>query len=365
MSWFSWRRTAAIVRKEFSHLRSDRLTGGMIAGIPFVLTVLFGFAINHDVRGLAAAVVDEANSAASRALVADARASQVVDRLVPAGSPWELEQLIRKGEVAIGIYIPTDFDERLARGRQPFAQLLIDDSDPQILGTARRLAELPLAYGEPAEDRRTFEIRALYNPERRTAVFIVPGLTGVILSLTMVLFTATAIVRERERGNLELLITTPVTSLELMVGKIVPYVLIGYVQVTLILLLGRYIFNLPIRGSLADFYGAAGFYITSILTLGLWISTVAQTQFQAMQLTFMTFMPQMLLSGFMFPFDGMPRAVRWFAEILPLTHFLRIVRGIVLKQAELHMLVADLWPLAAFFVVMMSLATLRFRKSLD
>jgi ABC-2 type transport system permease protein len=365
MNWFSWRRTSAIARKEFRHLRRDRLTGGMIAGIPVVLTVLFGFAINTDVRGLTAAVVDEANTAASRALISDARASQVIATVLPANSPWEIERLIRNGKVALGIYIPADFDERVARGNPPYAQLLIDDSDPQILGTARGLSALPLQAVNQMEDSGTFELRALYNPERRTAVFIVPGLTGVILSLTMVLFTATAIVRERERGNLELLITTPVSSLELMVGKIIPYVLIGYVQISLILLLGIFIFDLPIRGSLADFYIASGFYIASILTLGLWISTTAKTQFQAMQLTFMTFMPQMLLSGFMFPFDGMPRGVQWFAEILPLTHFLRIVRGVVLKQAELTSMVSEIWPLAAFFVVMMTLATRRFQKSLD
>ncbi len=365
MNWFSWRRTSAIARKEFRHLRRDKLTGGMIAGIPVVLTVLFGFAINTDVRGLTAAVVDEANTSASRALISDARATQVIDKLVPANSPWEIEGMIRRGEVALGIYIPADFDERIARGRKPYAQLLIDDSDPQILGTARGLSGLPLGSVDQKSDSGTFELRALYNPERRSAVFIVPGLTGVILSLTMVLFTATAIVRERERGNLELLITTPVSSLELMTGKIVPYVLIGYVQISLIMILGRVIFDLPIRGSLVDFYIASGFYIASILTLGLWISTIAETQFQAMQLTFMTFLPQMLLSGFMFPFDGMPRAVQWIAEILPLTHFLRLVRGIVLKQATLSTMLNEIWPLAVFFVVMLTLATVRFRKSLD
>lgn len=365
MNWFSVGRTAAIARKEFSHLRRDRLTGGMIAGIPIVLTVLFGYAINTDVRGLKAAVVDEANTAASRALINDARASQVIDVLVPATSPWEIERMIRRGEVSMGIYIPADFDERIARDRRPFAQMLIDDSDPQILRTARGLEKLTLKPIDQMEESGTFAMRALYNPERRTAVFIVPGLTGVILSLTMVLFTATAIVRERERGNLELLITTPVSPLELMVGKIVPYVLIGYVQISLILLLGRWLFDLPVRGSLVDFYIASGFYIASVLTMGLWISTAATNQFQAMQMTFLFFLPQLLLSGFMFPFDGMPRVVQWLAEIYPLTHFLRLVRGIVLKQAELTMLVADIWPLAVFFIVMMTLATLRFRKSLD
>ena len=187
----------------------------------------------------------------------------------------------------------------------------------------------------------------------------------MILTLTMVLFTAIAIVRERERGNLELLITTPVQSLELMIGKIIPYVFIGYVQISLILLLGVSLFDVPVRGSMLDFYGGAGVFVISTLTLGLLISTVAETQFQAFQLTFMSFLPQLLLSGFMFPFEGMPKAAQVFAEVFPLTHFLRIVRGVVLRDADLVMLTADIWPLMAFFVVVMGLATMRFRKRLD
>jgi len=365
MTRFSLHRMLAIAKKEFSHLKRDRLTGGMVAGIPIIMTVLFGIAINNDVRDLPAAVVDEANTTASRQLVADARASQVLDKLIPATSPWEIEQLIRQGKIAVGIYIPADFEERIAHGRRPLAQLLIDDTDPTIFGTARGLAVLPIDAENLMEERDTFELRALYNPERRSAVFIVPGLCGVILLLTMVLFTSIAIVRERERGNMELLITTPIQPLELMVGKIVPYVLIGYLQISMILLLGTVLFDLPIRGSLADFYIASGLYVASMLTLGLMISTIAKTQFQAFQLTFLTFMPQMLLSGFMFPFAGMPKPVQWLAEIFPLTHFLRIVRGIILKQTELSDMTAEMWPLAAFFVVMMTFATLKFRKSLD
>ena len=181
----------------------------------------------------------------------------------------------------------------------------------------------------------------------------------------MVLFTSIAIVRERERGNLELLITTPVTSLELMVGKIVPYIVIGYVQVSLILGLGVWLFDLPIRGSLVDFYLSVGVFVPSVLTLGLIISTIAMTQFQAFQMTFMTFLPQLLLSGFMFPFAGMPKAAQYLAELFPLTHFLRIVRGIIIKEASLLSLTAEIWPLVLFFVVGMIFATLRFRKRLD
>ncbi|MGI9295359.1 MAG: ABC transporter permease [Pseudomonadales bacterium] len=365
MTQFSWQRVWAIARKEFSHLKRDRLTGGMVAGIPLAMTILFGFAINNDVRGLSAAVVDEANTSASRALIADTRASQVIDKLIPATSPWELQRLMARGQISVGIYIPEDFEERLARGERPLAQMLIDDTDPVILGTARRIAELPVRAIKQQEARATFEVRALYNPERRSAVFIVPGLCGVILTLTMVLFTSVAIVRERERGNLELLITTPIKPIELMAGKIAPYIVIGFVQITLILLLGMWVFDVPIRGSLTDFYIGSGVFVVSILTLGLIISTFAQNQFQAFQMTILTYLPQLLLSGFMFPFEGMPVFAQWLAETFPLTHFLRIVRGIVLKDAELAMLSADLWPLAVFFLFGMVLATLRFRKKLD
>jgi ABC-2 type transport system permease protein len=365
VTWFSFQRAWSIARKEFSHLKRDRLTGGMIAGIPIVMTILFGFAINNDVRGLTAGVVDEANSSGSRALISDARATQVIDSLIAASSPWELQRLMARGQISVGIYIPPDFEERLARGERPLAQMLIDDSDPIVLGAARGMANLPMRAVDQSAERQTFEVRALYNPERRSAVFIVPGLCGVILTLTMVLFTSIAIVRERERGNLELLIATPVKSFELMLGKITPYIFIGYVQISLILLLGSLIFDVPIRGSLVDFYLGAGMFVASVLTLGLLISTFAQTQFQAFQMTFMTFLPQLLLSGFMFPFEGMPRAAQWLAEFFPLTHFLRIVRGIILKDASLSMLTADLWPLAVFFLVMMTLATMRFRKTLD
>ncbi|MEE4361700.1 MAG: ABC transporter permease [Pseudomonadales bacterium] len=360
----SLERVLAIAAKEFRHLLRDRLTGGMIVGIPLVMTLLFGFAINDDVRGLRAAAFDEANTSLSRALLADAVASQVITTPVAVPSPDALERLLVEGRISVGIVIPPDFEARVAVGATPVAQLLVDGSDPTILGAARGLERLGLPGSSPRREG-LFAVRAYFNPERRSAVFIVPGLIGVILTLTMVLFTAIAIVRERERGNLELLITTPVRGFELMVGKILPYVLIGYLQVTLILLLGVHLFAVPVRGALVDFYLAAGIFVTSVLTLGLLISTTASTQFQAFQLTFMTFLPQLLLSGYMFPFEGMPRAAQLLAEVFPLTHFLRIVRGIILRDAELAVLGADLWPLAVFFVVGLVLATLRFRKRLD
>jgi ABC-2 type transport system permease protein len=357
-------RVLAIAAKEFRHLARDRLTGGLVIGIPIVMTLLFGYAINDDVRGLRAAVVDHARTSVSRELIAAAAASQVIRTPVPMADAAALEQALRAGDIAVGLVIPADLESRLARGTRPLAQLLVDGSDPTVLGTARGLERLPVGDA-PVREAGTFAVRAYFNPERRSPVFIVPGLVGVILTLTMVLFTAVAIVRERERGNLELLITTPVRPLELMVGKIAPYVLIGYLQVSLILALGVVLFDLPVRGSLVDFYAGAGVFVASVLTLGLFISTVATTQFQAFQMTFMTFLPQLLLSGYMFPFEGMPRAAQLLAELFPLTHFLRVVRGVILRDADLALMVDDLWPLGLFFVVGMTAATLRFRKRLD
>ncbi|MEZ5598717.1 MAG: ABC transporter permease [Pseudomonadales bacterium] len=363
MERLTFTRIWAIGRKEFMHLRRDRLTGGMVAGIPLMLTLLFGYAINNDVRHLRAAVVDEASTSASRALVQDAVATQVLDVVASARSARELERMIATNVISVGIYIPPDFEQHRARRSPPYAQVFVDDSDPIVLSAVRGLTTLGATDGRG--EQSMMALRPLYNPERRSVVFIVPGLCGVILTLTMVLFTAIAIVRERERGNLELLITTPISSLELMIGKIIPYVLIGYVQISLIMLLGVTLFDVPVRGSWWDFYAGAGIFVLSTLTLGLLISTAAQTQFQAFQMTFMSFLPQMLLSGFMFPFEGMPRPAQWLAELFPLTHFLRIVRGVVLRDASLVMMRDDIWPLAVIFLVLISLATLRFRKRLD
>jgi ABC-2 type transport system permease protein len=243
----------------------------------------------------------------------------------------------------------------------------VDGSDPTILNIARQLLQTPAPRKvvDRAGADPLFELRNFYNPERRSAVQIVPALIGVILTMTMVLFTAVAIVRERERGNLELLITTPVRTPELMVGKLVPYILIGLVQVTIVLLVGHWLFDVPLRGQLLDVYLAALTFIAASLTLGLLISTLARSQFQAMQLTLFVFLPSILLSGFMFPFDGMPVVAQQIAEVLPLTHFVRLIRGIVLRGAELGELMPEIRALIVFFVVSLTLAILRFRKRLD
>jgi ABC-2 type transport system permease protein len=217
----------------------------------------------------------------------------------------------------------------------------------------------------PDKKQELFEVRNYYNPERRSSVFVVPGLIGVILTMTMVLFTAVAIVRERERGNLELLINTPVTTAELMIGKIIPYIVIGLIQVTLIMLLGMFLFHVPVNGMVIDVYLVSLIFIAANLTLGLVISTVARNQFQAMQMTFFFFMPSILLSGFMFPFEGMPRAAQYIAEVLPLTHFVRLIRGIMLRGAEMTQMPIDIYALLIFTVITMSFAILRFKKRLD
>jgi ABC-2 type transport system permease protein len=364
----SLRRIHAIAWKEVRQLLRDRLTFGMIVGLPLLQVILFGYAINTDVRHLRAAVADMADTQLSRRVVSDAQASQVVDIVAVAHSAPELESLLRDGKVSVGLYLPPDFDRRAMGGSEPAAQLMVDGSDPTLLAVAQGLAKLPLAdryRPTRAAPAALFEIRDFYNPERRSAVDIVPALIGVILTLTMVLFTAVAIVRERERGNLELLITTPVSTVELMAGKIGPYIIIGLIQVSLVLLLGWLLFHVPVVGSLATLYLSALLFIAASLGLGLLISTIAKTQFQAMQLTVFTFLPSILLSGFMFPFDGMPAFARWIGECLPLTHFIRLTRGVLLRGAGLGGMWIDVWPLLAFFAVTMTLAVLKFHKRLD
>ena len=364
------RRLFAIVLKEVRQLRRDRISLAMILGIPVMQLVLFGYAINLNLRGLQAAVADQAGTAGSRDVVMDMIATGVIEVGADARSPQDLMAMLRRGEISVGVVIPADFERRRLDGREA-VQVLVDGSDTVVQGAAMQLAQMPLgASPAPTPDAspvRTGQISVVsfYNPERRSPVNIVPGLIGVILTMTMVLFTGVAIVRERERGNMEMLMATPVSRTELMVGKVLPYVLIGLVQTTLVLALGLWLFDVPILGSVLDVYVAAMLLIVANLTLGLLISTQAQSQFQAMQMTFFVFLPSILLSGFMFPFSGMPTVVQWLAEVLPLTHFLRLIRGVMLRGATL----LDLWPdvlaLLAFTAVMMTAAILRFRKRLD
>lgn len=357
------------MRKEVLQLKRDRITFGMVVGIPIGQILLFGYAINTDVRNIDAAVVNEAGTHLSREFVADLSATQVLNLQAPAASPGELLAGLRTGKISIGIHVPPDFDRRSVDPERPAAHVLVDGADPTILGVANQLTAMPFGFDaiqrDAARDQRHLEVRAFYNPERRTAVNIVPGLMGIILTMTMMLFTSVAIVRERERGNLELLINTPVSNFELMAGKLLPYIVIGLAQVGLIILVGRWLFAVPIRGSLVDLYLAAALFIAANLALGLYISAIAQTQFQAMQMTVFFLLPSILLSGFMFPFAGMPQIAQYLGEALPTTHFIRLTRGIMLRDATLLDLVNEVIALAVFAALAIVLATRRFSRRLD
>lgn len=360
------RRLASIVRKELRQLRRDRLSFAMIVGIPVMQLLLFGYAINLDVRDLHAAVLDQAGTARSRELVAQIGATRVLDLRYRATSQAQVEALLRQGRISAAVVLPRDFETRLERGDRPALQLVVDGSDQAVQSAARQLAAFPVPDGGGWTMRvPPVEVVIFYNPERRAPVNTVPGLIGVILNMTMVLFTAVALVRERERGNLEMLIATPVSPWELTLGKVLPFIGIGLVQVSLVLILGRGLFQVPIRGSLAALYLAALVFIVASLSLGVFLSTLARSQFQAMQMAFFTFLPQILLSGFMFPFAGMPVPVQWLAEILPLTHFLRLVRGIMLREAALVELWPELLVLAVFIALMLGIAVSRVHKRLD
>ena len=310
------RRLRAVATKEVRQLARDRVTFGMIVGVPLMQIMLFGYAINFDVRNLATVVQDQANTSMSREFIAQLTATQVVDVRYTTDSSAELDRLLREGRASMAVVIPRDFERRLQAedapgGADPGRRLAAQPRRAwppasRALPVLTRHGDGPYAGGKRMAPRR-IEVRTLYNPEKRTAVQIVPALIGVILSMTMVLFTSGAIVRERERGNLELLIATPLGGLELMVGKLLPYVGIGLIQTTIILIVGSALFNVPVVGSLLDLYAAALLFIAATLGLGLFVSTLAQTQFQAFQLAFVTMLPSILLSGFMFPFEGMPQ----------------------------------------------------------
>ncbi len=361
-------RLGAIIKKEVVQLSRDRLTFGMIFGLPVMQILLFGYAINTDVRNLKSAIANQAQTHLSRQFIAELRASQVVRIIETVQTPEQLEELLRRGEISLGVLIPRDFDRRVIDNNRAAVQIFVDGSDPTILGVANQLRSMPLHFDSARQHqqaRELIEIRPYYNPERRSPVNIVPGLMGIILMMTMMLFTAVAIVRERERGNLELLINTPVTSAELMIGKVAPYVAIGLLQLAIILGVGQILFDVPVRGSVLDLYIAGSAFIAAKLALGLLISTVTHTQFQAMQVTVFILMPSILLSGFMFPFDGMPVVAQVIGEVLPTTHFIRLTRGIMLRGASIGEIVPDFLYLLGFTVVAMSIAAMRFTKRLD
>ncbi|EMN6199477.1 ABC transporter permease [Vibrio vulnificus] len=360
-------RMKAIMVKEFRQLSRDRITFGMVVMIPLIQLLLFGYAINTDIRDIPVAVVDPSESTAGRILTESVKVTQVVSVTQRYTTAEEAEQAIQDGIVRAALILPNDLTQRMAQGR-PLGQWIVDGSDTMISAAILGLQTMPLTdfdFQIRPKPTQTFEVALYYNPSRRSAVNIVPGLLGVILTMTMILFTSAAIVRERERGNLELLITTPVRSFELMVAKIVPYIFVGLIQVFIILGLGHVIFGVPINGSVAQILLGTLLFIAASLTLGLVISTIAKTQLQAMQMTVFILLPSILLSGFMFPYEGMPVAAQWIAEVLPATHFMRMIRGIVLRGADLFDLWRDTLWMIGFTLLGLIIASTRFKKSLD
>jgi ABC-2 type transport system permease protein len=375
--YFSVSRWLGVMLKEFIQLKRDRLTFAMIVGIPVIQLVLFGFAINSDPKHLPTALVDHDRSEFSRAI---ARALATSEYFHFVGQPQgeaTAERALATGAAQFVVTVPAGFARALVRGERPSVLIDADATDPlatsnaigALGGIAERAlaAELkgPLAPLAAKPGAFAFLVHPRYNPEAISQYNVVPGLVGVILTMTMVLITGLAVTRERERGTMENLLSTPATPLEVMTGKIVPYVLIGLLQVTLVLLLAKLIFAVPMHGSLPALYAAVLLFIAANLTLGLTFSTVAENQLQSMQMTFFFFLPSILLSGFMFPFRGMPGWAQAIGECLPLTHFLRIVRGLLLKGNGLAETWPEAWPIALFMVVVGAIGLSAFRKTLD
>ncbi|MCD9466904.1 ABC transporter permease [Photobacterium iliopiscarium] len=364
--WWSLLRINAIVSKELRQLSRDRITFGMIVMIPLIQLLLFGYAINTNVRNVPTAIVDQSHSATGRMLVESIKATQVVDVIASYATPQQGQQAIMDGTVKAVLVLPPDFQRRIGQ-QQVIGQWLVDGSDALISSTIMQLQKMPLTEVIPQRkvQPNNFEVTLYFNPERRSAINIIPGLLGIILTMTMILFTSVTIVREREQGNLELLITTPIQPLELMLAKIIPYIFIGIIQSIIILGLGYVIFDVPINGSLVQIFLGTVLFILASLTLGLVISTKATTQLQAMQMTIFILLPSILLSGFMFPYEGMPVVAQWIAEVLPTTHFIRIIRGIVLRGADLVDLWRDTLWLVIFTIIGLIIASIRFKKTLD
>ena len=374
---FTFHRLWAVVLKEFVQMRRDRVTFGMMVGIPLLQLMLFGFAINSDPRHLPTALRMADHGPFARSLVAALRQSEYFEIVREAETEADAARLLQLGEVQFVINIPEDFSRRLLRGERPTVLVEADATDPAATGpaiaAARTLASTvfdrdlngPLARLRGKPGPVDFQIHAHYNPENITQYNVVPGLMGVVLTMTMVVITALAITRERERGTIENLLATPVRPFEVMVGKIIPYIVVGYVQVTLILIAARFLFNVPMVGSLALIYAVALLFIAANLAMGITFSTLARNQLQAVQMAFFFFLPSILLSGFMFPFRGMPEWAQWIGTCLPLTHFLRIVRGILLKGSGPVDIAPELWPLLAFLVVALAISVKRYRQTLD
>jgi ABC-2 type transport system permease protein len=373
----SWQRLLAVFIKEFQQMLRDRLTFAMAVGVPVIQLVLFGYAINTDPKGLPTALVSADAGPLARGLSA-ALQNTGYFRITHVGTrEADAEALLAEGEVQFMVVIPDDFSARVLRGERPSVLVAVDATDPSASGNA--IAALQSVAGQAlAADLKgplaalnaspaPFEVRIhrRYNPEGLSRYNIVPGLIGTILTMTMVMLTGLAMTRERERGTMENLLATPVRPFEVMAGKILPYVVIGYVQLGVILGAAALLFEVPMQGSLVLLLAMIGVFMLANLAVGFTFSTLARNQLQAMQMTFFFFLPSMLLSGFMFPFRGMPVWAQQLGEVLPLTHFLRIVRGIMLKGHDTAQVLPELWPLLAFLIVAGAVALKRYRQTLD
>lgn len=369
-------RALALALKELRQLRRDRLTLAMMIALPLMQLLLFGYAINTDVRQIRTVIFDQDGSAQSRDFYRSMEATGSFELIGFVENYGDIERSFRAGEARVALVIPNGFARSLGRGEPTTAQLVVDGSDPLVIASATNTAagvaaarSLQLRVDTaPVNAMRTASINVeptlWYNPDLRTAVYVVPGLIGVILTMTMVMLTSMAIARERERGTLEQLIVSPVQRIELVLGKILPYVLIGYVQMSIVLLAGRVIFDVPLRGDFLMLYGLAFVFIAANLAIGLVFSTVARSQQQAMQMSFFFLLPNILLSGFMFPFEAMPQPAQWLAQALPLTHFMRIVRGIALKGSSFHDVQHELVWMTCILGVLLVIASARVSKKL-
>ncbi len=374
---FSLRRFKAVIFKEFIQMRRDRLTFAMMIGIPLMQLVLFGYAINSDPRHLPTAVLSADNSPVSRSILSAMQTSTYFTIAETARSRAEVQRLLKEGEVQFALTIPENFQRDLLRGQRPTLLLEADATDPAATsGALKGMGEMvnravarelggSFQHLIPEESPVDIRIHAQYNPEAVTQYNIVPGLMGVILTLTLVMITALAITREHERGTMENLLSMPVTPLEVMLGKIMPYIIVGYVQVGLILTAAKILFDVPMHGSILLLLILSLIFIAANLTVGVTMSTVARNQLQAVQLSIFFFLPSMLLSGFMFPFRGMPQWAQYIGSILPLTHYLRMVRGILLKGNGLGDSLVHVWPMLIFWLAAIIIGLKRYRRTLD
>lgn len=374
---FSFIRLNAMIRKEFIQMRRDRLTFAMMLGVPVMQLILFGYAINTDPKNLPTAIFAQDHSAFTRSFVSGMVNSDYFDVVASPETAQEADELIRRGKVQFVLQIPPDFSRKLQRGERPELLLDADATDPAATGNAAAGIQLlassvlnrdlkgPLANIVPAPLPFDVVIHRRYNAEGRTELNIVPGLIGVILTLTMIVFTSLAMTRETERGTMENLLTMPVRPLEVMMGKILPYIIIGYIQTAVVLAAAWWLFDVPVAGSLWLFSIALFFFVAANLAVGFTFSTLARNQLQAVQMTMFFFLPSILLSGFMFPFRGMPQWAQWFGEVLPLTHFLRITRGILLKGNDLAEIAPDMAAILLFLLVVSLISLNRYRQTLD